>query len=167
MAEHEEKHEGKDDGAVHKVDTVPPPPGEDDAYSAPTRIGPMADVAVQELMRQAEQHAAEEDTVVPSTPKPSVKPTPPPPPPRAEVLSSSDLIDEPLPRVYADEDEDADEDAATMLHPSAKPPPVSGPVSNVDILAPPPAEGLNRWRIVSFVLAISLFVFAVIVALSR
>ncbi len=30
-----------DDGKIFKVDTVPPPDGESDAYSAPTRVGPI------------------------------------------------------------------------------------------------------------------------------
>ncbi len=48
MADEEEK----EDGAIYKVDTVPPPPGEDDAYSAPTRVGEMPP-EVLEAMRGA------------------------------------------------------------------------------------------------------------------
>ncbi len=29
----------KDEEGIYKVETVPPPQGEDDAYSAPTRVG--------------------------------------------------------------------------------------------------------------------------------
>lgn len=32
-------HDGKDDEKIYKVDTVPPPAGEDDAYNAPTKVG--------------------------------------------------------------------------------------------------------------------------------
>jgi hypothetical protein len=50
----------KDDGpAIYRVDTIPPPDGEDDAYSAPTKVGPMADAAVRELMQAAEKRAQE------------------------------------------------------------------------------------------------------------
>ena len=50
----------KEDGpAIYKVETIPPPDGEDDAYSAPTKVGPMADAAVRELMQAAERKAAE------------------------------------------------------------------------------------------------------------
>ncbi|MDB4942005.1 MAG: hypothetical protein JWP97_1539 [Labilithrix sp.] len=44
---------------IYRVDTIPPPDGEDDAYSAPTKVGPMADAAVRELMHAAERRAAE------------------------------------------------------------------------------------------------------------
>lgn len=47
--------------AVYRVDTVPPPDGDDDAYSAPTRVGPMAATVVNELIvaaRTAEVAAA-------------------------------------------------------------------------------------------------------------
>ena len=50
----------KEDGpAIYRVETIPPPDGEDDAYSAPTKVGPMADAAVRELMQAAERRAAE------------------------------------------------------------------------------------------------------------
>ena len=170
MAENErqdETHDDDEEGAVYRVDTVPPPPGEDDAYSAPTRIGPMAEVAVQELMRQAEQSAVQDE---PSKPLPTPRVSyPPPPSQRVEVLPSSDLVDETPPRIYDDDDDDDDGDAATMLHPSAKPPPVSANASDAAIQLPPaqPAKRVDRWRLVAFALAVALFVFAVVVALSR
>ena len=42
-----------DDEKLFKVDTVPPPAGEDDAYGAPTKVGPMA-MAIQEMVLAAE-----------------------------------------------------------------------------------------------------------------
>ena len=48
----------KEDG-IYKVDTVPPPAGESDAYNAPTRVGPMAAAVVEEMMHAAEKKAAE------------------------------------------------------------------------------------------------------------
>lgn len=49
----------KKDEAIYKVDTVPPPAGEDDAYSAPTRVGPMAAAVVEEMMVASVRKAAE------------------------------------------------------------------------------------------------------------
>mgnify|MGYP001054524227 CR=1 FL=1 len=39
-----------DDGKIHKVDTVPPPAGESDAYNAPTRVGVISSDAWAELI---------------------------------------------------------------------------------------------------------------------
>jgi hypothetical protein len=44
---------------IYKVDTVPPPAGDGDAYNAPTRVGPMAAAVVEEMMHAAERKAAE------------------------------------------------------------------------------------------------------------
>jgi hypothetical protein len=46
-----------DAGGVYKVDTVPPPAGSGDAYSAPTKVGPMTSVLVQEMMHAAKAKA--------------------------------------------------------------------------------------------------------------
>jgi hypothetical protein len=51
--------EDRNDDAVYKVDTVPPPDGDDDAYSAPTRIGPMASAVVNELIMAKSRESAE------------------------------------------------------------------------------------------------------------
>lgn len=48
------------DDAVYKVDTVPPPDGDDDAYSAPTRVGPMAATVVNELIVAANRRESAE-----------------------------------------------------------------------------------------------------------
>jgi hypothetical protein len=42
-----------DDEGIHRVDTVPPPDGEGDAYNAPTRVGAGPPEAVLESLRQA------------------------------------------------------------------------------------------------------------------
>lgn len=42
-----------DSDAIYKVDTVPPPPGEDDAYSATTKVGPTAHGFIAQLMARA------------------------------------------------------------------------------------------------------------------
>jgi hypothetical protein len=126
MADHDEE---RDNGEVYKVETVPPPPGEDDAYSAPTRIGPMAEAAARELMRQSELASG----LAPGTltggaaptkppPRPSKPPVPTRPPPssaqaRARMFASNEpvelapdvLVEEAAPpqRIYTDEEEDA------------------------------------------------------------
>jgi hypothetical protein len=45
-----------DDDGVYKVQTVPPPSG-GDAYSAPTKVGPMTTALVEEMMHAAKQKA--------------------------------------------------------------------------------------------------------------
>jgi hypothetical protein len=62
------------DEGIYKVDTVPPPQGEDDAYSAPTKVGVMASAIVGELLMQGQREAD-----APS-PEAEVKTVPPPPP---------------------------------------------------------------------------------------
>jgi len=39
--------------AIYRVETVPPPAGETDAYNAPTKVGPMAAAVVEEMMHAA------------------------------------------------------------------------------------------------------------------
>ncbi len=99
--------------AIHKVDTVPPPAGEDDAYSAPTRVGSMAAAAVEELMRQAEKTAGERPRSAQSTTQSTAPSTPP--------VSPAASRSHPPPRVYED---DVDDDA-TVVNPNARPPVVT------------------------------------------
>lgn len=48
------KNDDDSDGAIHKMDTLPPPEGEDDAYNAATKVGPMARAAVEAMMAKAQ-----------------------------------------------------------------------------------------------------------------
>jgi hypothetical protein len=48
----------EEEDGIYKVDTVPPPDGEDDAYSAPTRVGVMPESLVAEIMHAAELKSA-------------------------------------------------------------------------------------------------------------
>src|SRR4051812_32162797 len=48
--------------AIYRMDTLPPPAGEHDAYSAETKIGPMARAHVEALMAKAQ---AEENSSMP------------------------------------------------------------------------------------------------------
>lgn len=41
------------DESIHRMDTVPPPDGEDDAYSAETKVGAMAEGMMEALMASA------------------------------------------------------------------------------------------------------------------
>lgn len=49
----------EEDDSIHRVDTIPPPDGEGDAYNAPTKVGPMADSVMKEMLHAAELKAAE------------------------------------------------------------------------------------------------------------
>ena len=149
---------------LYRVETVPPPAGESDAYNAPTRVGPMAAAVVAEMMKAAE-HAG----IVARDPKAAAAPPDASPGSqrskggdapirvREEVAPRSGRADtraegEPavVPRladVYepAGEDEDEDEDkAATMVSPLAKPPaadavpPSTGQRATIDM--PPPSS---------------------------
>ena len=55
MSEEDEKKEA----AIYRMDTLPPPEGEGDAYNAPTKVGPMAESVVKEMMFAAGRKAAE------------------------------------------------------------------------------------------------------------
>jgi hypothetical protein len=45
----------RDEDAIFSVDTVPPPAGEDDAYSAATKVGPLARGYIEKLMADSER----------------------------------------------------------------------------------------------------------------
>ena len=47
------------DDEIFKVDTVPPPAGEDDPYNSPTRVGPMESSVVDEMIHASERKASE------------------------------------------------------------------------------------------------------------
>lgn len=132
-----------DEGSIFKVDTVPPPAGDGDAYNAPTKVGPVSAEAWVELIKQADataKKAAEgqeslEDAGPHSKPPISRQPGSVPKPTSggatAASVASPTTNDAPastphstepppgdIPRVY--DNEDSDEHAATMLNPNAK-----------------------------------------------
>lgn len=139
MSEDDKKSE-----PIFKVDTVPPPPGESDAYNAPTRIGPMAAAVIGEMIVAAERAAAEraaQDRGGPSARPPvvdnetsgvvakdSVRERPPPPVPAAGLPPPA-----PVPRLY----EENDEDAETRLSRSARPPVVAPQTETARFPFPP------------------------------
>lgn len=146
MADADEKSD--DEGSIFKVDTVPPPAGDGDAYNAPTKVGPVSAEAWVELMKQADATAKKasdaqeslEDAGPHSRPPNSRQPASVPKPApasggatsasaaSASAASSTTNDDAPpastqpppgdVPRVY--DSEDSDENAATMLNPNAK-----------------------------------------------
>lgn len=50
-----EPPDARDEDAIFSVDTVPPPAGEDDAYSAATKVGPLARGYIDKLMADSER----------------------------------------------------------------------------------------------------------------
>jgi hypothetical protein len=47
-------NDDQNDEGIYRADTVPPPDGGDDAYNAPTRVGPMAATVVNEMIVAAQ-----------------------------------------------------------------------------------------------------------------
>ena len=148
MSEDAEKKED----AIHRVDTVPPPPGEGDAYSAPTTVGPVND-AVIEAMRKA---GVPEDLIPQSQRAPTSGPAsgsrPIVPTAALEAAPPADV-----PRVY-DSGEDED-DAPTILHPSAAKIPLAIPIPSTVPAPPMPVRGrLDPPRLVALVFLAALAV---------
>jgi hypothetical protein len=100
----------KDDEGIYKVDTVPPPAGEDDAYSAPTRIGVMASAIVGELLAQGEREV--------EAPKDEAKTVPPPAPVPADLAKV----------VVEEEEDDAEHGEIVSPLKTPAPPPEAAPV---------------------------------------
>lgn len=106
----DEKEDEQD--ALYRVDTVPPPAGEDDAYSAPTRIGELPDSVLEQM--RAGGHFP-----------------PPPALPGSQPSAASahaGFVPGSLPRVNVDEE---DHEAATRMfgHPPPGTPPLGEPVA--------------------------------------
>lgn len=84
-----------DDDSIHKVDTVPPPAGEEDAYSAPTRIGSMASAVVEEIFHAAKAGAEADDLEATGSHRTIVDvgvPASVPPPPRLPSFVAPPLL---------------------------------------------------------------------------
>jgi hypothetical protein len=141
--------ESDDEGSIFKVDTIPPPAGDGDAYNAPTKVGPVSAEAWVELIKQADaegKKAAEAETrrgdsgplskPPVSRPQPASNPKPPASGnargASASAAASSATNDAApaskpsgeappaaVPRLYENDDAD-DSHAATMLSPNAK-----------------------------------------------
>jgi hypothetical protein len=113
--------------AIHKMETVPPPAGEDDAYNAATKIGPMARGLVEALMAKAQ---AEENSSVPppistsrnlSIPKAARVPAMG----LTGIATAPSPQDAPVQRMYEDV-EDGDRFDPTALFRAAAPAPAAG-----------------------------------------
>ncbi len=118
--------------SIFRVDTVPPPPGEDDAYSATTKVGPVTAEAWVDLIRKADEDEAKAveaaaserfgpkkvaSSKTPETPTGSSSrqagPTP------ADAPSDAGAAPIAVPKVYHAEDEPDEDHAATLLNPLA------------------------------------------------
>jgi hypothetical protein len=112
-----------DDHGIFRVDTIPPPDGEDDAYSAPTKVGPMADAAVKELMHAAERRAIELSQRNADKAKAAKEAAPTKPPPPVAVA--------PAPTFPAVEAPTSQKEAIISSRPNAvaTTPPSGGPVT--------------------------------------
>lgn len=102
---------------LYKVDTVPPPPGEDDAYSAATKVGALAATTISQMLADAE--AGEVSAPVSTPPRSGLRPSVPQPA-------------APMPKIW-DEDEDG---PASGLEPTG--------VIDVSASAPPPVPASAR-----------------------
>jgi hypothetical protein len=118
----------EDEERVHKIDTTPPPEGEEDAYNAPTKVGEVSHEAWAALITQAEAQA--------DAPPPSSLPKPSSLRPR-DVGPESKVPSGPsgMPRLYEEEHDEPEEEAATTLHPNAQRAALGRPL---DTTAPPP-----------------------------
>jgi hypothetical protein len=157
----------KDAAPLYRADTVPPPPGESDAYNAPTKVGPMSTAAVAAMMREAERKGGDVSAVAVQQPRERATPA------RASDSPAAEAEIGEVPKVYDELDED--DKAATLLSPRVKPPvtaPTSSPIvdgvrakSGRDApLAPPPAEVLAPRR--QGIRAIDVILVLLIVALA-
>jgi hypothetical protein len=82
-----------DTDGIFRVDTVPPPPGEGDAYNAPTRVGEMPESVLEAMKKAAEQGTALKPM---SLPKSSQRPASTP---DVEELDHADLISQRTPGI--------------------------------------------------------------------
>lgn len=106
-----------DDGKIYKVDTVPPPPGESDAYNAPTRVGPI-NAEEWEALMAAHEGRSQSSPASPASQRARGEPVPvsertaraePEPAPRVDVIPPpAPLPSFVIPRVDEDDDEEND-----------------------------------------------------------
>jgi hypothetical protein len=89
----------------HQLDTVPPPPGEDDAYSAATKIGQVPDDVLQAIKRAQANEAALRKLPPEDGKGAKVEAKAAPPPPPEPALEWND----------EDDEDDKDDEAATMI----------------------------------------------------
>jgi hypothetical protein len=142
----------EDEKEIFRVDTVPPP-ADGDAYSAPTKVGPVSQDAWKELIQKANaegdrnEEAAASQRSPPSARGPLSKP-----PSSQSVLSrpppSRPAPVEDIPRVYNDDgDGDDDEDAAaTLLHPRSQPNPSAPEMAELPLTSAPPPPSVPSKR---------------------
>jgi hypothetical protein len=134
----------KQDAVVFSVDTVPPPPGEDDAYSAPTKVGDVHPAVLEAMKKAGVNFPAKPE----ATAKREKAPKPEPP---AKAQATGDA----MPRLFEETGEDDQPtklaaratpdgvaDAETSAEPASSPPepePPPGPAVGGPGSAPPRA----------------------------
>ncbi|MBX3187574.1 MAG: hypothetical protein KF819_11190 [Labilithrix sp.] len=115
MANDDEKDE------LYRVDTVPPPAGEGDAYSAPTKVGPMPQSVLDAMKKAAMTGAPLKPVSLPSQA------------PKAAIPEKSDQVSEELESALTPDDaDDGEDESATAGAPASAAPaaePLPAPVS--------------------------------------
>lgn len=97
-----------DDGKIFKVDTVPPPPGESDAYNAPTRIGTLDAEEWRALMdiRESDLDSRVEREPASTSGPPSAHERSAPPKPMLAIPPPAPPPPDTIPRLDVDDDDD-------------------------------------------------------------
>ena len=119
----------KSDPGIYKVDTVPPPAGEESAYDAVTRVGPMAKAAIQELFAEAESKGTLTTTTAPPQSGIRVAKAPAIPAPAALPVLYDDYEDE------ADADDSVFEPTGVANMPAAAPLRAAAPLAAEHVAA--------------------------------
>lgn len=105
--------------SIYKVDTVPPPAGDSDAYNAPTRVGPASIAEWADLVKRADDEGKKLAEEIENSPASARLKRPPAstPSPTSSPGSSKRPVEPPpveVPKIYSDDGEE-NEDAATLL----------------------------------------------------
>jgi hypothetical protein len=130
-----DEEKSDDEASIFKVDTVPPPDGDGDAYNAPTKVGPVTSEAWVELVKKADAEGERNAEAMrqfaesgPSSKPPTAKsvakskdsgaPGSTPSSKPAAVTPAAAPSDDLIPKVYNEESDESN--MATLLHPRAK-----------------------------------------------
>lgn len=166
-----------DDDGIYRVDTVPPPQGESDAYNAPTRVGPMASALVEEMLAQGRREMeggsapnAKSSSGAPAAAEPQVgTPDEDGPVDPAKLLNVESLTAQLDEAEREAEKAKRESDApSTSAPPSASRPPNLAPASEPPAASPPSIEVTKKReaaeppRSNSFLLFAAVFVLVVV-----
>jgi hypothetical protein len=109
----------EDDDEIFRVDTIPPPDGDDDAYGAATKVGPLAQSKIEEMLKAAEANESMH------------------PPPSAVRRKVEPVIER---RTVPVEESDDYEDAELTLEPTSLHAAAPPPAVETCVVAIPPAK---------------------------